>query len=99
MRYVTPVLPGFHPDSSVCRVSGDFYPVCSSFEYFPGIPVYHSRDLVNWRQIVVFDCAGEDGVWRSVGQVSTRFVVTELAGRCFTGIAGLYAACAAPTRV
>lgn len=51
MRYVNPVLPGFHPDPSVCRVGEDFYLVCSSFEYFPGIPVYHSRDLVNWRQI------------------------------------------------
>ena len=51
MRYVNPVLPGFHPDPSVCRVGEDFYLVCSSFEYFPGIPVYLSRDLVNWRQI------------------------------------------------
>ncbi|MFI9318288.1 glycoside hydrolase family 43 protein [Kitasatospora aureofaciens] len=46
-----PVIPGFHPDPSVCRVGDDYYLVCSSFEYFPGIPVFHSRDLVNWRQI------------------------------------------------
>ncbi len=47
----TPVIPGIHPDPSVCRVGEDYYLVCSSFEYFPGIPVFHSRDLVNWTQI------------------------------------------------
>ncbi|MFC5661684.1 glycoside hydrolase family 43 protein [Kitasatospora misakiensis] len=46
-----PVIPGFHPDPSVCRVGDDYYLACSSFEYFPGIPVFHSRDLVNWTQI------------------------------------------------
>ena len=46
-----PVLPGFHPDPSVCRVGDDYYLACSSFEYFPGVPLFHSRDLVNWRQI------------------------------------------------
>ncbi len=46
-----PILPGFHPDPSICRVEADFYLVTSTFEYFPGIPIYHSRDLVNWRQI------------------------------------------------
>ncbi|WBB77785.1 glycoside hydrolase family 43 protein [Micromonospora sp. WMMD882] len=49
--YRNPVLPGFHPDPSVCRVGEDYYLVCSSFEYVPGVPVFHSRDLVNWRQI------------------------------------------------
>jgi xylan 1,4-beta-xylosidase len=51
MRYRNPILPGFHPDPSICRVGDDFYLVTSSFEYFPGVPVFHSRDLVNWRQI------------------------------------------------
>ncbi|MGW3354414.1 glycoside hydrolase family 43 protein [Streptomyces bungoensis] len=46
-----PVIPGFHPDPSVCRVGDDYYLVCSSFEYFPGIPVFHSRDLVHWTRI------------------------------------------------
>ncbi|WP_230415639.1 glycoside hydrolase family 43 protein [Micromonospora tarapacensis] len=46
-----PVVSGFHPDPSVCRVGDDYYLVCSSFEYFPGVPILHSRDLVNWRQI------------------------------------------------
>ncbi|NUT95370.1 MAG: glycoside hydrolase family 43 protein [Saccharothrix sp.] len=48
---VNPVVPGFHPDPSVCRVGEDYYLVCSSFEYFPGVPIFHSRDLVHWRQI------------------------------------------------
>ncbi|MBR1688939.1 MAG: glycoside hydrolase family 43 protein [Prevotella sp.] len=46
-----PVVPGFHPDPSVCRVGSDFYLVNSSFQYFPGVPVYHSKDLVNWELI------------------------------------------------
>ncbi|KJS56118.1 glycoside hydrolase [Streptomyces rubellomurinus subsp. indigoferus] len=46
-----PVIPGFHPDPSVCRVGDDYYLACSSFEYFPGIPVFHSRDLVHWTQV------------------------------------------------
>ncbi|GHI63412.1 glycoside hydrolase family 43 protein [Streptomyces asoensis] len=46
-----PVIPGFYPDPSVCRVGEDYYLVCSSFEYFPGVPVFHSRDLVHWTQI------------------------------------------------
>jgi alpha-N-arabinofuranosidase len=46
-----PVLPGFYPDPSVCRVGGDYYLATSSFEYFPGVPIFHSRDLVHWRQL------------------------------------------------
>ena len=46
-----PILPGFHPDPTVCRVGDDYYIACSSFEYFPGVPIFHSRDLVNWTQI------------------------------------------------
>lgn len=46
-----PVLPGFHPDPSVCRVGDDFYLVTSTFEWFPGLPVQHSRDLVHWRPV------------------------------------------------
>ena len=46
-----PVLPGFHPDPSVCRDGDDYYLVTSSFEYFPGVPIFHSRDLEHWRQI------------------------------------------------
>ncbi|GAA3437588.1 glycoside hydrolase family 43 protein [Kutzneria kofuensis] len=46
-----PIIPGFHPDPTVCRVGDDYYLACSSFEYFPGVPVFHSRDLLHWTQI------------------------------------------------
>lgn len=46
-----PVLKGFYPDPSICRVGEDFYMVNSTFSYVPGIPVFHSRDLKNWEQI------------------------------------------------
>jgi xylan 1,4-beta-xylosidase len=49
--FANPVIAGFYPDPSVCRVGGDYYLACSSFEYFPGVPVFHSRDLVHWEQI------------------------------------------------
>lgn len=49
--YDNPVISGFHPDPSVCRVGDDYYLVCSSFEYVPGLPLFHSKDLVHWRQI------------------------------------------------
>jgi xylan 1,4-beta-xylosidase len=46
-----PILPGSHPDPSLCRVGSDFYLVTSTFEWFPGLPIFHSRDLVNWRPL------------------------------------------------
>ncbi|HEX5401522.1 MAG TPA: glycoside hydrolase family 43 protein [Pseudonocardiaceae bacterium] len=46
-----PVIPGLHPDPTVCRVGDDYYLACSSFEYFPGVPIFHSRDLVHWTQL------------------------------------------------
>jgi xylan 1,4-beta-xylosidase len=46
-----PILTGFYPDPSICRVGDDYYLVTSTFEYFPGLPIFHSRDLVHWRQI------------------------------------------------
>jgi alpha-N-arabinofuranosidase len=49
--FANPILPGFYPDPSICRVGDDYYLVTSTFEYFPGVPIFHSRDLVNWRQI------------------------------------------------
>lgn len=50
-QYRNPVIPGYHPDPSVCRVGSDFYLVNSSFQYFPGVPVFHSKDLMHWQQI------------------------------------------------
>ena len=46
-----PIIPGFNPDPSICRANGKYYLVTSTFEYFPGVPVYESTDLVNWKQI------------------------------------------------
>ena len=46
-----PVIPGMASDPSVVRVGEDYYLVTSTFEYFPGVPVYHSRDLVHWRML------------------------------------------------
>lgn len=51
MKYENPIIRGFNPDPSICRMGEDYYLVTSSFEYFPGLPIYHSRDLVNWKQI------------------------------------------------
>ncbi len=48
---VNPILKGFYPDPSICRVGEDYYMVTSSFAYFPGVPVFHSRDLKNWEQL------------------------------------------------
>ena len=46
-----PVLPGFHADPSVCRAGNDFYLVNSTFQYYPGVPVFHSKDLIHWEQV------------------------------------------------
>ena len=46
-----PILPGFFPDPSICRVGDDYYIANSTFEWFPGVPIHHSKDLANWRLI------------------------------------------------
>jgi xylan 1,4-beta-xylosidase len=46
-----PILPGFHPDPSIVRVGDDYYIANSTFEWFPGVPIHHSRDLTNWELI------------------------------------------------
>ena len=46
-----PVIRGFNPDPSICKVGPDYYLVTSTFEFFPGVPIYHSRDLINWELI------------------------------------------------
>lgn len=51
MIYTNPVIKGFYPDPSVCKVEDTYYLVCSSFQYFPGVPIFESKDLVNWTQI------------------------------------------------
>ena len=51
LTYENPIIPGFYPDPSVCRVGEDYYLVNSSFEFFPGVPLWHSRDLLHWEQL------------------------------------------------
>lgn len=51
MIYQNPIIRGFYPDPSVCYANGKFYLVTSSFQYFPGVPLFESTDLVNWNQI------------------------------------------------
>jgi len=49
--FTNPILAGFYPDPSICRVGNNYYMINSTFSYFPGIPVFHSKDLVNWKLI------------------------------------------------
>lgn len=49
MNIQNPVIRGFYPDPSVCEADGTYYLACSSFQYFPGVPLFESRDLVNWK--------------------------------------------------
>jgi alpha-N-arabinofuranosidase len=50
-EYRNPVLPGFHPDPSICRDGSDYYLATSTFEYYPGVPIFHSKDLVHWKPV------------------------------------------------
>lgn len=73
MEYSNPVLPGFFPDPTVCRVDGEYYLATSSFEYFPGIPLFRSRNLIDWEpigyaltrdeQLPLGDVASSEGVF------------------------------------
>lgn len=68
-----PILRGFFPDPSICRAGADYYIANSTFEWFPGVPIHHSRDLVNWRlvghaltrpsQLDLRGIADSGGVW------------------------------------
>lgn len=49
--FKNPIIKGFSPDPSIVAVGGDYYLATSTFAYFPGVPIYHSKDLVNWKQI------------------------------------------------
>ncbi|HEY8721967.1 glycoside hydrolase family 43 protein [Pengzhenrongella sp.] len=70
---LNPAVPGFHPDPSVVRVGADYYLACSSFEYFPGIPLFHSTDAEHWepighvvtrpKQLALTDVPTGGGVW------------------------------------
>lgn len=68
-----PILPGFNPDPSICVVGDDFYIATSTFEWYPGVQIHHSKDLKNWRLIsrplnteTLLDMRGEPdscGIW------------------------------------
>jgi xylan 1,4-beta-xylosidase len=68
-----PILTGFNPDPSICRVGDDYYIATSTFEWFPGVQIHHSRDLVNWRllgraldrpsQLPMRGCQNSGGIW------------------------------------
>lgn len=49
--FTNPILPGFYPDPTICRVDDDYYLVTSSFEIFPALPIFYSKDLVHWQQL------------------------------------------------
>lgn len=51
MNIINPVLKGFNPDPSICRVGEDYYIAVSTFEWFPGVQIHHSKDLVNWQLV------------------------------------------------
>lgn len=50
-EYLNPILAGFYPDPSICKKGDTYYLVNSSFSFFPGVPIFTSKDLVNWQQI------------------------------------------------
>lgn len=69
MQITNPVLKGFHPDPSVVRVGTDYYIATSTFEWYPGIRIYHSTDLVTWQyldaplKVELSGCRASDGIW------------------------------------
>ncbi|MGC8765711.1 MAG: family 43 glycosylhydrolase, partial [Brevinematia bacterium] len=50
-NFTNPILAGFYPDPSICKVGEDYYLINSTFAYFPAIPIFHSKDLVSWKLI------------------------------------------------
>lgn len=51
MKIKNPIIRGFYPDPSICKANGKYYIACSSFQFFPGVPIFESEDLVNWKQV------------------------------------------------
>ena len=50
-KIVNPILPGFNADPSICRVGKDYYIATSTFEWYPGVQLHNSTDLVNWQLV------------------------------------------------
>jgi beta-xylosidase len=76
VTFSNPVIPGFHPDPSVCRVGDEYFLVASSFTYAPGLPIFRSRNLVDWTQI---------------GNILERHSQLDLLGTTASASAGIYA--------
>ena len=84
--YSNPVRRGFFPDPSVIRVGSDYYMVNSSFEYFPAIPISHSKDMVHWHVIGhaitdpdyldLSDTKNSHGIWApDIEYINGRYVI------------------------
>jgi beta-xylosidase len=82
-----PILPGFNPDPSIVRVGDDYYIANSTFEWFPGVAIHHSKDLVNWElagyglNSTKYRPCGQSNIKRSVGalpDIFGRFVLPGL---------------------
>ncbi len=92
--FQNPILAGFYPDPSICRVGDDYFMVNSSFEWYPGIPVHHSRDLVNWQQVghalhspsqltIKQGMKASAGVWApTIRYINGRYYVIVTAKQC-----------------
>lgn len=73
MKYRNPIIKGYSPDPTICRCGEEYYLVNSSFEYFPGLPVYHSKNLANWElvsyclnrenQLDLYHCNASGGIY------------------------------------
>lgn len=73
-KAINPIMSGFYPDPTICAVGEDYYLVNSSFAYFPGLPIMHSKDLAHWEQI---------------GNILDRKPVTTFKGRTFKEVYSL----------
>ena len=91
MTIHNPILPGFNPDPSIVRVGDDYYIATSTFEWFPGVQIHHSRDLVHWRlltrplsrasQLNMLGDPDSCGIWAPCLTLRGRLVLADLHGR------------------
>ncbi|EHQ25307.1 glycoside hydrolase family 43 protein [Mucilaginibacter paludis] len=70
IKLVNPILSGFYPDPSIVKVGADYYLVNSTFAYFPGLPLFHSKDLKNWKQVA--NIIDRDSQMNFIGDRMTR---------------------------
>jgi xylan 1,4-beta-xylosidase len=84
-EYLSPIVAGYYPNPSICRVGDDYYLMNSAFNYFPSIPIWHSKDLVNWTQI------GNGDLTQLGHEIQSTFLSTDIAGG-FQGVTlGIFA--------